>query len=88
MCGRWADTPSNLVIESHMVRGGDEYIRPWKLRLNLVRRYDWKHKQKISSYLKLKVRIVIFKQSHLLPFSLNTVWFDRFSKTRSLILWS
>ena len=76
----------NLVIEIHMVLGGaDKCIRPWKLRLNLVRRTDWKHKQKISSYLKLKVRIVIFKQSHLVPFS---VWFDRFSKTRSLILWS
>ena len=34
-----------------------------------VCRNDWKHKQKISSYLKLNVRIVIFKQSHLVLFT-------------------
>ena len=41
MCDRWADTPSNLAIESHMIRVGvNESIRPWKLRLNLVHRND------------------------------------------------
>ena len=28
MCGWWADIPSNLVIESHMIRGGGEWVHP------------------------------------------------------------
>ena len=28
MCGRWADTPSNLVIESRMIWGGGEWVHP------------------------------------------------------------
>ena len=72
----------------------NECIRPWKLRLNLVRMNDWKHKQKISSYLKLKVRIVIFKQKRLFLWILfgltdlakHVVWFSEVKNTYDCIV--